>query len=153
ANVTLGIPRLREIIQTASRSCSTPLMTIPVLGMGSNGKPVGVAQRMAAAQALKRKFRKVTLMDCLSRVAVSESVQLVHGKAVWIYHCRLEFMNLDELCKAVPHVSLERIEAFMVTICRKLKLELARVVKESKDAAKATSVKRRGTVAAAGGAE
>merc|ERR1719424_1311555 len=31
ANVTLGIPRLREIIQTGSKTCSTPLMKVQLL--------------------------------------------------------------------------------------------------------------------------
>eukprot|EP00439_Symbiodinium_sp_Y106_P036244 s3363_g4.t1 len=124
ANVTLGIPRLREIIQTASRtqsragtlralvegqeaqvassarSCSTPLMTVPVLGTGPDGKPASLQQRIAAAQALKRRFRKVTVMDCVARLVVNESVRLIGSKAVWVYHCRIEFMPLDELCKA-----------------------------------------------------
>ncbi|CAE7948225.1 rpa1 [Symbiodinium sp. KB8] len=100
ANVTLGIPRLREIIQTASRSCSTPLMTVPVLSAGPDGKPASLQQRIAAAQALKRRFRKVTVMDCVARLVVNESVRLIGSKAVWVYHCRIEFMPLDELCKA-----------------------------------------------------
>ena len=31
ANVTLGIPRMREIIMVASKHPSTPLMTLPLL--------------------------------------------------------------------------------------------------------------------------
>lgn len=30
-NVTLGIPRLREILMTASKNISTPIMTCPLL--------------------------------------------------------------------------------------------------------------------------
>eukprot|EP00933_Yihiella_yeosuensis_P049462 TRINITY_DN4641_c1_g1_i1.p1 TRINITY_DN4641_c1_g1~~TRINITY_DN4641_c1_g1_i1.p1 ORF type:complete len:1148 (+),score=323.84 TRINITY_DN4641_c1_g1_i1:111-3446(+) len=137
ANVTLGIPRLREIIQTASRSCSTPLMTIPVLGPSVN-------QRMAAAQSLKRKFRKVSLMDTLARMAVNEEVRVRGGKAVWTYQARLEFMPLDELQRVAPHVTRAKLHAFMTgTICRKLKLELAKLIKESKDAASASVRKKK----------
>ncbi|CAJ1444201.1 unnamed protein product [Effrenium voratum] len=109
ANVTLGIPRLREIIQTASRSCSTPLMAVPVLSTSSDGQSAH-QQRLAAAQSLKRRFRKVTVMDCVARMAVNESTRLVANRAVWVYHCRIEFMAIDELCKAVPYVTRERLK-------------------------------------------
>mmetsp|Transcript_45440 Transcript_45440/g.81752 ORF Transcript_45440/g.81752 Transcript_45440/m.81752 type:complete len:1846 (+) Transcript_45440:80-5617(+) len=150
ANVTLGIPRLREIIQTASRSCSTPLMIVPMLGAGADGKPMSNQQQIAAAQSLKRKFRKVTLMDCLARMAVNESVRLMDGKAVWSYHCRLEFMPLEELQKAVPHVTKTRLQEWMKNaVCRKLKTELSKLIKESKESAKVT-VKHRSRAAVTG---
>eukprot|EP00434_Breviolum_minutum_P015703 symbB.v1.2.013835.t1/scaffold958.1/size148862/1 len=101
ANVTLGIPRLREIIQTASRSCSTPLMSVPIIGVDKDGKLAPQQQKLASAQSLKRRFRKVTLMDCIARLVVNESIRLNAGRPVWIYHCHIEFMSLDELCKAL----------------------------------------------------
>eukprot|EP00931_Biecheleriopsis_adriatica_P040996 TRINITY_DN23485_c0_g1_i1.p1 TRINITY_DN23485_c0_g1~~TRINITY_DN23485_c0_g1_i1.p1 ORF type:complete len:1876 (+),score=482.94 TRINITY_DN23485_c0_g1_i1:83-5710(+) len=150
ANVTLGIPRLREIIQTASRSCSTPLMTVPVTGVAPDGTKFNMQQQIAAAQSLKRKFRKVTLMDCIARMAVNENVRVISGKAVWIYQCRLEFMPLDELTKAVPHVTKDRLQSFLnAHVCRKLKQELAKLIKESKKQA-AVNVKKRSSEAATG---
>eukprot|EP00930_Biecheleria_cincta_P038847 TRINITY_DN26709_c0_g1_i1.p1 TRINITY_DN26709_c0_g1~~TRINITY_DN26709_c0_g1_i1.p1 ORF type:complete len:1908 (-),score=440.52 TRINITY_DN26709_c0_g1_i1:46-5769(-) len=145
ANVTLGIPRLREIIQTASRSCSTPLMSVPVLGPTQ-------AQKMAAAQALKRKFRKVSVMDCLARMAVAESVRIIEGKATWTYQCRLDFMPLQALQKALPYVNAKTLEACLNSqVGRKLKVELAKLIKESKSSS--VKVNKRSKTAVTGEGE
>jgi len=56
ANVTLGIPRLREIIMTASRELKTPTMSVPL-------NP-DVTER--AAIRLTRDFTKLTLMELIS---------------------------------------------------------------------------------------
>ena len=36
ANVTLGIPRLREILMTSEKNIKTPIMTIPLLSKNQN---------------------------------------------------------------------------------------------------------------------
>ena len=55
ANVTLGIPRLRELLQMAARRAKTPVMTLPLrAGAG--------AERAAALAARMRKLR---LAECL----------------------------------------------------------------------------------------
>jgi len=64
-NVTLGIPRLREILLTASANIKTPSMDLPV-------KP-GKKSRKHAKQ-LQRKFTKVTLAQVLESVDVWESL-------------------------------------------------------------------------------
>ncbi|CAM9856614.1 unnamed protein product, partial [Discosporangium mesarthrocarpum] len=55
ANVTLGIPRLREIIMTASKTLKTPTMTVPLRD--------GVA--LEAGEALARKLTRLTLGEIL----------------------------------------------------------------------------------------
>lgn len=53
ANVTLGIPRLREIVMTAAPHIKTPVMTLPV----HNG--MGTAQ----ASLLANRMRKLRLAE------------------------------------------------------------------------------------------
>jgi hypothetical protein len=62
ANVTLGIPRLREIVMTASRVPKTPSMTITV------AKGVSVDQ----ADAFARRASRVTLSQVVDKVTVEE---------------------------------------------------------------------------------
>ncbi len=62
ANVTLGIPRLREIVMTASRVPKTPSMTIPIT------KGVSVDQ----ADAFARRASRVTLSQVVDKVTVVE---------------------------------------------------------------------------------
>ncbi|GLC72049.1 hypothetical protein PLESTF_001198600 [Pleodorina starrii] len=62
ANVTLGIPRLREILMTAAKRIKTPVMTLPVrAGMGA-----------AEAQVLANRMRRLRLAECLSGITVEE---------------------------------------------------------------------------------
>lgn len=46
ANVTLGIPRLREIVMTASRELRTPMVTIPLKRGVTKEKGIGLARRL-----------------------------------------------------------------------------------------------------------
>jgi len=55
ANVTLGIPRLREILMTASRVPKTPTMLLPLLASST----------AAAAKSISRGLSRVTLSDLL----------------------------------------------------------------------------------------
>lgn len=62
ANVTLGIPRLREILMTAAAKIATPVMTIPMRK--------GVSR--ADAEALARRLTRVTLAEVCAGVEVGE---------------------------------------------------------------------------------
>jgi len=65
-NVTLGIPRLREILMVASKILKTPSLTIPFLPGVSN----------KAMNNLRLKFNRVLVSDILEEVVVTEKVQL-----------------------------------------------------------------------------
>ncbi len=53
ANVTLGIPRLREILMTAARAIKTPVMTMPLhAGLGRT-----------EAELLASRLRRVRLAE------------------------------------------------------------------------------------------
>lgn len=65
ANVTLGIPRLRELIMTAAKSISTPLMQIFFRSRGGDE---------SAAKELSNKLKKVCISDLSSGVVMKERV-------------------------------------------------------------------------------
>jgi DNA-directed RNA polymerase I subunit RPA1 len=69
ANVTLGIPRLREVIMVASRKPSTPLMTLSLL------PSITGAAADEAAQALRAKLERVSLRDVLRSVTAEERIR------------------------------------------------------------------------------
>eukprot|EP00892_Ulva_mutabilis_P000087 jgi/Ulvmu1/10079/UM006_0026.1 len=70
ANVTLGIPRLRELLMTAARVVATPVMTLPL----RKGKRDKDAHRLAA------QMRKLRLAECLKELSV-EQAPVVIGSA------------------------------------------------------------------------
>ncbi|XP_029917745.1 DNA-directed RNA polymerase I subunit RPA1 isoform X2 [Myripristis murdjan] len=66
-NVTLGIPRLREILMTASPSIKTPMMSVPVLNTSKALKKV---------KTLRKKLTRVCLAEVLQKVDVVESLRI-----------------------------------------------------------------------------
>jgi len=93
----------------------------------------------------------VTVMDCVARMAVNETVRLIGRKLVWVYQCRIEFMPLDELSKAVPYATADRLKPFLEQrVTRKLRQELGKLIAETKDM-KVKAIKR-SKVAATGNA-
>lgn len=89
-NVTLGIPRLREILMTASRDISTPSMTLyPVKELSSED-----------AEVFAKSISVLRLEYILDKVDVEERAG--RGKAnemAKIYQVRLEFFPSDEYTK------------------------------------------------------
>jgi DNA-directed RNA polymerase I subunit RPA1 len=86
-NVTLGIPRLREIVMTASKSISTPTMTLHLNPEITDED----GERFA------KSITKLTLAEIVDNVRVSENI----GKGVGyssakIYDIRLEFFPSAE---------------------------------------------------------
>ncbi|ELA42183.1 uncharacterized protein VICG_00826 [Vittaforma corneae ATCC 50505] len=60
-NVTLGIPRLREILMIASKNIKTPMISVPLIDPDDSGLLINL-------------FRKVTLEDCIEKVMVDEAI-------------------------------------------------------------------------------
>lgn len=94
ANVTLGIPRLREIIMTASTKPKTPLMTIPLwptLAMGD-------------ARLLSRQLARLSIgqiLDHRGGVEVGERLQRgIGGFLERVYRIRLCFEHISAIEKA-----------------------------------------------------
>lgn len=72
AHVTLGIPRLRELLMTASRYPNTPSMNLPVSG----------DQKEMAASALRKRLQNVNLLDLVLEVEVHEkSITFLPGQS------------------------------------------------------------------------
>ncbi|EEH52215.1 uncharacterized protein MICPUCDRAFT_36623 [Micromonas pusilla CCMP1545] len=63
ANVTLGIPRLRELLMAASKKLATPVMTLPLRDGARNRED---------ATALARRLRKVRLAELVRKLKVAE---------------------------------------------------------------------------------
>ena len=63
ANVTLGIPRLREILMTSEKNIKTPVMTIPIL-----------SKNQEDAQKLARKFENYKLIDVLKEIKTKQGI-------------------------------------------------------------------------------
>lgn len=88
-NVTLGIPRLREIIMTASPNLRTPAMTLVL-------RPEYASAPMAAE--LVHRLTRLSLRTVLQDITVSERLVARPGsRRQRVYSVRLDFLSPDEL--------------------------------------------------------
>ena len=89
-NVTLGIPRLREIIMTASRSLSTPTMTLHLIPELNE----------EAGERFAKGITKLTMAEVIEDVSVSESIGPGIGfLRAKIYNVRLDLFPSVEYCE------------------------------------------------------
>jgi DNA-directed RNA polymerase I subunit RPA1 len=109
ANVTLGIPRLREILMTASKIPKTPMMTLPIKASPSAG---------TTAKSLARGLSRLSLATLLSHergVSVSEAIVPGHdGKYHRAYGVKLHFENPAKI-KAAFGVEFDEIVSYTKT--------------------------------------
>ncbi|MBN3323709.1 RPA1 polymerase, partial [Atractosteus spatula] len=116
-NVTLGIPRLREILMVASSSIKTPMMSIPVLNTKKALKKV---------KKLRKKLTRVCLSEVLQRVDVKESLS-VQGKLKKsrVYQVTFHFLPPERYQHDKP-LSPKQILHFMETRFFRILLEAIR---------------------------
>jgi len=127
ANVTLGIPRLREIVQTASKTPSTPLMKVEVLA--SDTGQTDLLSRKKMANKLAARFRRVSLLDVVRKVGIEEKVRLHKGELIRSYFCRFEFWPIEELEIAIPHINRDVLKRYMTSVfVRMLKAQVQKVI-------------------------
>ncbi|XP_076990974.1 DNA-directed RNA polymerase I subunit RPA1 isoform X2 [Tamandua tetradactyla] len=83
-NVTLGIPRLREILMVASAHIKTPMMSVPVLGTRK-------AQRRA--EGLRKQLTRVCLGEVLQKIDVQETFCMEEKQNKFrVYQLRFQFL-------------------------------------------------------------
>lgn len=124
ANVTLGIPRLREIIMTASRELKTPTMSVPLKKSVSDKE----------ALRLTRYFTRLTLSELIASqdgISVQEKLQQ-SSSGSWerAYFVSLRLHSAERIREAFG-LSLEEVAqavtmTFMPNLSRIMKIELKR---------------------------
>jgi DNA-directed RNA polymerase I subunit RPA1 len=115
ANVTLGIPRLREILMTASRAPKTPTMQLPCVP----------GTTRAAAQALARHLSRLTLGELLDHrggIIVGEQIVRANAYSRWErkYRLRLQLLPLHALHAAFSVSCDEIVKIVETTFLAKL---------------------------------
>ncbi|EFJ45495.1 hypothetical protein VOLCADRAFT_105949 [Volvox carteri f. nagariensis] len=118
ANVTLGIPRLREILMTAAKRIKTPVMTLPVRrGMAA-----------AEAQVLANRMRRLRLAECLSGITVEERpvahVPALGGGYGRVYRVTLHFFSPSQYPPETALSFVELVRVFRGLFSKRLQFEV-----------------------------
>nr|CCA14203.1 DNAdirected RNA polymerase I subunit RPA1 putative [Albugo laibachii Nc14] len=127
ANVTLGIPRLREIIMTASEKMSTPMMTIPVRQDVDIGR----------CQEVEQHLNQVSLSSLISNeegaISVTDQSSKSENGVLWVrdYIVRIRFHRMKYIRKAFGIRSKQVYEVVGRKFVAKLLSLVARDTKRS----------------------
>ena len=133
ANVTLGIPRLREILMTAAAKIKTPVMTLPLW----EGLPEAAARRLAV------RLKRIYLAEALRGLRVQENVvartsesQFGRGRT---YAVRLQFFEPSaypaDLDITFEEIALCFADVFVPKLQAAVKLELRKAAAGGKASA------------------
>ncbi|XP_064604874.1 DNA-directed RNA polymerase I subunit RPA1-like [Liolophura sinensis] len=108
-NVTLGIPRLREILMVASANIKTPAMEIPVLR---------VPNAKTRAKTLQRQLNRIYLKEVIQEVSVCESIFVKSKRnSGRLYTIKFQFLPkaaYDERFAITPRKILSYMEHFYI---------------------------------------
>lgn len=116
-NVTLGIPRLREILMTASKAIATPSASIAVI----EGTP---RERI---DTIKRELDRVYLKQLLKNFSLEEKITLNENKACRRYHLRLEILASEKREQGARHLKRGKI---MEEVEKRFILRVAHAIKK-----------------------
>lgn len=132
-NVTLGIPRLREILMTASKSIKTPYVDVPMKKKKSEKKMIKNINKV------KKVFQRVTLAEVLEKITVDEKLVLKPVQ-IFTYTVRFHFLphaHYKNEFFITPKDILAYIEKpFLISLCkeiRKLGKKYGDIIVETKE--------------------
>ena len=126
ANVTLGIPRLREIVMTASRQPKTPSMSITV------ARDISVDQ----ADAFARRASRLTLSQVIEKVTVEERLAVNNRARRKVFTIDIMFYPEQEYRTEFDVSPMELVETFgnrfPLTLKREIQNEIRRLATDLK---------------------
>ncbi|XP_023184312.1 DNA-directed RNA polymerase I subunit RPA1 [Xiphophorus maculatus] len=131
-NVTLGIPRLREILMVASSNIKTPMMSVPVL---KNKKA------LKRAKTLRKQLTRVCLAEVLQKVDVVETLRIEAYQRLQSFKVTFHFLpperyRDDKLL--TPHQILHYMETrffrLLLEAIKKRSAKLASIAVETRKA-------------------
>ena len=122
ANVTLGIPRLREIIMTASAHIRTPIMEVPLRDPKAG---------RTEAEDVAAQLNRLSLHHFLTSAQVKESVDATsRGAAYRLYTVRLIFPSMASSAVSSNRLTFTDFEsAFAHQFCVRLQAAVKKEVK------------------------
>ena len=121
-NVTLGIPRLREILMVASENIKTPSVTVPFLP--------GISDK--AKEELRISLNRVTLANVLEIVHVTEKVEIGNRKRGRTIKMRFEFLKHKAYKDQFGVTPAYVLHYFENNFVRQLLSNLSQIIKDKK---------------------
>lgn len=123
ANVTLGIPRLREIVMTASQNIKTPIMKLPIL------QGISQEQKLTFCKDGSRLLLSQVVQDAVVKEKISAKTISSNFKRVKSYTIQLNLFPIEE-CKEEYNVGVaEILRGIEMTFAPILEREIGKEIK------------------------
>ncbi|CEF62014.1 DNA-directed RNA polymerase [Strongyloides ratti] len=114
-NVTLGIPRLREILMTASKNISTPMCEIKIL-------PSATKEQL---EIIRRELDRIYMKEVIKEMSVDEIITINSFKSTRTYTINISILPKKKRDKLVNHISCKKI---LNSIEKRFVKELAQII-------------------------
>jgi len=128
ANVTLGIPRLREIVQTASKRILTPTMQV-FLKQTPTGKK-SLRKVKEYAHEVAKKYCKTMLKDVVRETNVKELMSDTDGNKSRTYTVKVCFEDMKLIESRLPYITKRVMQEVMCVGGGSFAYRLSREVKK-----------------------
>jgi DNA-directed RNA polymerase beta' subunit len=137
-NVTLGIPRLREIVMTASANISTPSMSLHLHPVLVDDEEEALEEKeywKDQAKGLAKQLSRLSLAELVDKASVTETLtQSTSYSEARVYRIRLDLFPTKEYCEEYaiePRDVLTTLELrFVPQLCRLVTRELKKKAQE-----------------------
>ena len=134
-NVTLGIPRLREILMTCSENLKTPLMILPL----RKDKEFTESE----INAFANKFQKLKLSEVTNNVKINRNFILKGKSAVFsVYNLSFEFEDMFKINDTFSVTAADLKKVFTVQF---IPLLMKNITRQSKRGVEDTSIMNKGS--------
>ncbi|QDS71684.1 hypothetical protein FKW77_008128 [Venturia effusa] len=124
-NVTLGIPRLREIVMTASAKIATPRMTLhPISDM-----------TLEDSETFAKSISRLSLAEVVDKIQISETLGrgVAYGQAK-TYNIKLDFFPADKYCEEYAITEEDVLNAVSAKLLPRLQGIIRKDLKKKGDA-------------------
>uniref|UniRef100_A0A0N4ZQL0 DNA-directed RNA polymerase subunit n=1 Tax=Parastrongyloides trichosuri TaxID=131310 RepID=A0A0N4ZQL0_PARTI len=98
-NVTLGIPRLREILMTASKNISTPMCEIRINADATKEQ----------LENIRRELDRIYMKEVLKEISIDETITINSLKSVRTYTLTISILPKKKRDKLVNHISCKKV--------------------------------------------
>lgn len=130
ANVTLGIPRMREIIMTALSAIKTPQMTLPLLEDVSDD----------TADLFCKSVARVVMLEFIDKVVVTETIGQSGDSNTRLYLVRMQFYTRAEYEEEYDVLQQHLEHVITSQFLTALEAQIAKEVKKQRRAESAPAV-------------
>ena len=120
ANVTLGIPRLREILMTSEKNIKTPIMILPL-----KTKDPSIVKNLA------RKFEKYNLIDIIKEISIKQTIAINDKCKIRKYCIKMQLEDFDNILSYFDCDFFYILKLLKVEFVSKLSKYIARSMRNS----------------------